>query len=230
MIVLYDLAGAEDRRFSPNCWRTQMALAHKGLAYETKPARFTDIAKIAGGSFKTVPVIEDKDRGRWVGDSWAIANYLEDSYPQSPSLFGGEQGRALTFFVQNWAIAVLHAGLIGMIVLDIHDQLDEADKPYFRTSREKRFGGRSLEDVQRGRESRIAEFRATLQPLRAMLAMQAWISGETPAYADYLVFGAFQWARIVSRFPILEKDDAVAQWFERMLDLYDGLGRSSKTV
>jgi len=30
-IVLHDLTGADDRRFSPNCWRTRMALAHKGL-------------------------------------------------------------------------------------------------------------------------------------------------------------------------------------------------------
>ncbi len=230
MIVLYDLAGANDRRFSPNCWRTQMALAHKGLSYDTSPVRFTDIAKIAGGSFKTVPVIEDQERGRWVGDSWAIANYLEDIYTTQPSLFGGERGKALTFFVQNWAISVLHAGLMGFIVLDIYEQLDDADKSYFRMSREKRFGGRTLEDVVRGRENRTAEFRASLQPLRAMLDQQPWIAGDSPAYADYVVFGALQWARIVSRFSLLEKDDAVAQWFERMLDLYDGLGRKAKTV
>jgi hypothetical protein len=30
-IKLYDLAGAKsERRFSPFCWRTKMALAHKG--------------------------------------------------------------------------------------------------------------------------------------------------------------------------------------------------------
>jgi hypothetical protein len=35
-IKLYDLAGAElDQRFSPYCWRTRMALAHKGtLAFQ----------------------------------------------------------------------------------------------------------------------------------------------------------------------------------------------------
>ena len=37
-IKLYDLAGAEDdRRFSPYCWRTKMALKHKGLEFETAP-------------------------------------------------------------------------------------------------------------------------------------------------------------------------------------------------
>ncbi len=33
-IRLWDLVGAEDdRAFSPYCWRTKMALAHKGLAH-----------------------------------------------------------------------------------------------------------------------------------------------------------------------------------------------------
>ena len=42
MIKLYDLAAAEDdRRFSPYCWRTKMALKHKGLEFETVPWRFT---------------------------------------------------------------------------------------------------------------------------------------------------------------------------------------------
>lgn len=42
-LQLYDLAGAEsERRFSPYCWRTKLALAHKCLAVETIPWRFTD--------------------------------------------------------------------------------------------------------------------------------------------------------------------------------------------
>lgn len=30
-IQLYELVGADDRRFNPFCWRTRMALAHKRL-------------------------------------------------------------------------------------------------------------------------------------------------------------------------------------------------------
>ena len=33
---LFDLAGADDRLgFSPNCWRTRLALAQRGLGVET---------------------------------------------------------------------------------------------------------------------------------------------------------------------------------------------------
>lgn len=40
-----------------------------------------------------VPVIVDPNQdGKWVNDSWAIAKYLEETYPDRPSLFGGPQG------------------------------------------------------------------------------------------------------------------------------------------
>ena len=42
-LQLYDLAGAEpERRFSPYCWRTKLALMHKSLPFDTIPWRFTD--------------------------------------------------------------------------------------------------------------------------------------------------------------------------------------------
>ena len=42
-IQLFELGGADPaRRFSPYCWRSRLALAHKGLAVETIPWRFTE--------------------------------------------------------------------------------------------------------------------------------------------------------------------------------------------
>jgi glutathione S-transferase len=118
-IILYDLAGAEaDRRFSPFCWRTKMALAHKGLAVETIPWRFTEKDKLPKPNGGRVPVIVDGDRV--VHDSSAIAAYLEEHYVDRPSLFGGEPGRGLTTFVQNWTETVVQAGLVGLVVLDIY--------------------------------------------------------------------------------------------------------------
>jgi glutathione S-transferase len=222
MIVFYELAGADGRRFSPNCWRTRMALAHKGLPYQSVPVGFTEIASIGDGTHKTVPVIEDG--GRFFGDSWTIANYLEEVYPEKPSLFEGAAARALTLFVQNWVADVVHRGVIDLVLRDIHVQLGERDKTYFRMSRERRFG-RTLEDVQDGRESRVETFRKSLEPFRKVLASQPWLSGDAPLYPDYVLFGALQWPRVVSSFPLLSNDDPVAQWFARSLDLFDGLGR-----
>jgi glutathione S-transferase len=224
LIDHYELVGADGRSFSPNCWRTRMALAHKGLECRAIPVHFIDMPAIADGKQKTVPIIVD--RGHTIGDSWRIANYLEDAYPDRPSLFGGAEGRALTLFVQSWTADVLHRGVIGLILYDIYLQLHDGDKGYFRASREKRFG-RRLEDIQAGRADRVAEFRAGLQPLRMVLQAQPWFGGASPIYADYLVFGAFQWARVSSPFGLLAGDDIVAAWFERCLDLFGGLGRAT---
>ena len=222
MIVFYELAGADGRRFSPYCWRTRMALAHKDIAYQTVAVGYMGIPSIGDGTHKTVPVIED--RGRFFSDSWTIANYLEKVYPERPLLFGGAAGHALTLFAQNWVTDVVHRAVVELVVLDVHDQLGEHDKPYFRVSRERRFG-RTLEEVQQGRETRVDTFRKSLEPLRKTLAAQPWLSGDAPLYADYVAFGALQWPRIVSRFPLLSDDDPIAQWFVRCLDLFDGLGR-----
>jgi glutathione S-transferase len=224
MILLYDLAGADGRRFSPNCWRTRMALAHKGLSFDTRATRFTDIPKIADGKQKTLPVIQDGDCV--VGDSAVIADYLDTIYPERPSLFGGVSGRGLTQFVQAWAVSVLHPGIIDLILHDIYSILDPADRDYFRNTRERRFG-KALEQVQAGRDERLPAFRQSLAPLRRLLEAQPWLGGETPLYADYLVFGPFQWARLVSTVPLLEPDDPVASWLERCLDLYDEMGRKA---
>jgi glutathione S-transferase len=60
-----------------------------------------------------------------------------------------------------------------------------------------------------------------------MLSYQPFIGGSGPLFGDYIVFGAFQWVRVISPYAVLAADDPVSAWFERCLDLHDGLGRRS---
>ena len=221
---LYDLVGEDPAcRFSPFCWRSRLALAHKGLDVETVPWRFTETERLGFSGQGKVPVLVDGDRV--VSDSWAIACWLEDRYPDRPSLFGGEGGRAASLFVNGWADGVLHPQVARMVVADIPPLLAPADRAYFRESREQRFG-MPLERVSADRAERVQAFRRELlQPLRATLGQQPWLGGEAPGYADYIVFGAFQWARVCSAFELLEGGDPVAAWRERVLDLHGGLAR-----
>jgi glutathione S-transferase len=222
-IKLYDLAGAElDRRFSPYCWRTKMALAHKGLDFETIPWHFTDKAAIAFSGSDRVPVIVDGDTT--VADSWNIAIYLEDTYRERPSLFGGIHARAAARFINNWADSILHPALFRLLVLDILHHLHLDDRTYFRESREKRFG-LTLEAVAADTAGNLATLRSALEPLRAMLAAQPFIGGDTPLYGDYIVFGSLQWARSVGRTRLLETSDPVEVWRGKLLDAFGGLAR-----
>ena len=229
-MILYDLAGADpDLRFSPYCWRTRFALAHKGMPVETIPWRFTDTAALAfsgqpEGKAK-VPVL--RDGGHVPFDSWTIANYLEDQTP-TPTLFGCGTGRAHARFINAWADSVLIGGIARFIVRDLFDVIDPKDRPYFRASREARFGA-TLEQVQSGREDRLPRFRETQTPIRLVLRAQPFLSGPAPGYADHIIAGTLMWPRCASRFALLAQDDTISEWFARMLDQYGGLGRAAKT-
>ena len=223
-ILFYELVGRDTARpFSPHCWKIAMALAHKGLDRSSLPTRFLDVPRVEGGISKTVPVIRDGDRV--VADSFAIALYLEEAYPERPTLFAGDGGKAMARFIERWSQLTIHPYVTTAALLDIHAMQDDKNAAYFRSSREQRFG-KPLEAVTAGRDAGLAGFRVALEPLRSMLGYQPFIGGASPLYADYIVFGALQWARITSPYRLLDDGDIVAQWFERCLDLHDGLGRA----
>jgi glutathione S-transferase len=224
-LKLFELVGTDAARpFSPFCWRTRMALAHKGLGAESIPWCFTEKQAIAPHRSEKVPVLIDGETS--VADSWAIANYLEDNYPDRPSLFGGEGGRAVGRMINWWGDVTVVGGMFPLIVADIPSHLKPVDAAYFRQTREARFG-KPLEEVVAARDTSVEGFRRALDPLRLTLRTQPFLGGEAPNYADYIVFGAFQWARVVSPFKLLAENDPVYAWREKLLDAFDGMARKS---
>lgn len=222
--TLYSLCGKDDARpFSPHCWKAVMSLAHKGLDFEERPLAFTAIPGVENGFSKTVPILRDGDE--LVKDSFEIAVYLDEAYPKAPSLFNGEGGKALSRFVESWSQTQLHPAIVKIAVLDIHDMLDEADRAYFRETRTKALG-KTLEEVIADRDAEIAVFPEKLAPIRRMLASQPFLGGDNALFADYIVFGALQWARVTSGVDLFGKNDAARDWFERCLDLHGARGRS----
>jgi glutathione S-transferase len=216
--LLYDLAGADiSLRFSPYCWRTKLALAHKNLNYETIPWRFTDKEAIAFAGTDKVPVLVDD--GKAVSDSETIAEYLEETYHNEPPLFGEAPSRALTYFVKSWTDTRLQPAIAQIILPDIFTRLAEQDKAYFRATREARLRC-TLETLAARRAGAEEDFQGVLQPLLATLKTQTFIAGEAPAYADHIVFGALQWARLMSSTPLFAADGAIAGWMQAVLDTY----------
>ena len=189
-----------------------MALAHKRLNVECMPWHFTEKDKIKFSGQEKVPVLIDGSNT--ISDSWEIAKYLEIEYPHSPSL-KLEYGEVL--FIKFWAESVLHPGILQLVVLDIHNNLRPEDQSYFRESREKLLGG-PLEGIVANRQVRLPRLQKLMTPLRSTLLKQEYLSGETPGFSDYIVFGAFQWARCISGFSILNDNDIVYKWRNKMLN------------
>jgi glutathione S-transferase len=217
--ILYELAGKDDRRFSPYCWRIRYALAHKGLDAVFEPVRFTEKDKIAFSNQKLVPVLVDF--GEVVTDSWDIAKYIEDNYyPERSLMLGGG-----TKFFNTWVDTQLHPALFKVIVPDIYDHLSDEDRAYFKETREARLG-KSFADMLAERPTHEQALQRTLLPLRELLRKQPFVSGKAPAYADYVAFGAFQWARCTSPFTLLDALDPINLWIKRMARLYGSLANS----
>ncbi|MBE9606293.1 glutathione S-transferase family protein [Acetobacteraceae bacterium H6797] len=225
-VTLFELCGADpDLRFSPFCWRSRLALAHKGLEVESMPWRFTEIERLEFADYDKVPVLVDGDKV--VTDSWNIAVYLEATYPDRPALFAG--GPAAQRFMNAWADTVLNPALGRMILCDIPALLTPKGRDYFLTSREKRFG-MSVEAFTAGREARLPALRELFAPVRAVLRHQPFLGGSGPDYGDYAVMGSLMWARCVSPLALLDPADEVYAWRERMLDLHGGLARKAPCV
>ena len=222
---LYELGGIDDVRYSQFSWRTRLALAHKGLNFDAIPVRVSDKAAIAFSNQTKVPILMIGDDV--VSDSWAIAEYLERTYPERPSLFGGPIGHGLTCFINTMVDRQLVPKAATMLMRDVLDIVDDGDALHMRTSMEKAFR-KTLEEMAAQRDADVIEFRRMLDPFRATLRGQRYLCGDEPAYADYILFSVFQWARIVSPFELLKDEDLVAEWRKRMLDLFGGMARQQR--
>ena len=228
MITLYDLAFDGDRRPSPYCWRAKFALKHKGLTWRDEPVGFTEKDKISFAQSQTVPVIHDGTAV--VKDSWAIAEHLDKAHPDKP-VFKSEMAYSYARFVSNWVDTAVHVAVFPIIVSDLYDRVRPVDQPYFKESRGKRLGTTDFATFQKNaREKGVTAFRGVLEPARRMLKDQPFLAGHHPAYPDYALAGAFMWACTVSPLALLESDDPIHAWRERMLDLYDGMGRKAKAA
>lgn len=213
---IHDLALADGRRLSPYCWAAKLALAHKGLAFETTPTRFIDIPAIHGGGFKTVPVV---DLGpTTIGDTFGLALHLEEAHPDAPTLFAGPGGVALTRLAAAQT-AFLLGKMSRPMVLAIHDALDADTQVYFRASREKMFK-HTLEEVAANPEKTVAAAKEAMTPLKILLRSQPFVGGEEPLFADMLLAGLFQWARVVGAVDYLEGEERLGEWFARMEGRY----------
>jgi glutathione S-transferase len=223
MLELWELGGRRDCRFSTFSWRTRLALHHKSLAFVVHPVAVSDKAAVAFSGQGKVPILKDGDR--IITDSWAIACYLERAFPDAPSLFGGPVGESLTQLFNLWADRELVPAIVPYLMRDVLDCVEEADARHLRGQIEG-FFKRSLEELWAERAKALEQFRRRLQPVRKTLEQRRFLGGDAPAYADYILFGVLQWARVVSTETVLEAGDVLAAWFERILDLYDGVGRN----
>ena len=70
----------------------------------------------------------------------------------------------------------------------------------------------------------LGEFAATIAPLEQTLSEQPYLAGAEPAYADYVVFSIFQYARLGSPHEFLPDGTAVRRWRDAIVARFEHLG------
>ncbi|KAF8062328.1 hypothetical protein FPV67DRAFT_1508058 [Lyophyllum atratum] len=250
-IILYDIPRAEGPvTWSPNVWRTRMALNYKGLHYKTEWVEYPDIERVgkeigakptglkpdgSGDGYWTCPMIVDPNHRNSEGkptvlsDSYAIARYLDEAYPE-PMLFP-EGSHALHIGWARYVTSRVHEPLARLLLPMCPDILSLRSKEYFIRTREAWYGPlnemcpdrpKVWKNVQEGLDSVAAALDANGVDGEQNLRV---IPGRT-SYADFSIMGVLLWA--VAIVPN-EESDPLEGWNDgrwgRILDLHANLLR-----
>ncbi|KDR83256.1 hypothetical protein GALMADRAFT_89103 [Galerina marginata CBS 339.88] len=215
-IILYDIPSAKvsGNAWSANTWKTRYTLNIMGLPFKTEWVEYPDIEPLAkklgipptskkpdGSPYYTLPAIYDPSTKTYVSESQLIAEYLNRTYPDSPSLFPnntlGLQSAFEPMFMAN--IRPLWTFLIPVVFRT----LNPASSDYFRRTREQVFG-KTMEELAPTGEAAVVQWNQYKEELGKVAILYEknggkgpFIMGESPCWVDVLVASYTIWLRIL---------------------------------
>jgi len=211
-IVLYDLRIKRPGvPISLNTWKARYTLNVKGLEHKTTWLYITAVPDEAvklgvpktGDGIYTVPMIFDPAAGRATTDSLAIAEYLDKQYPDTPTLLPAHSREAQITFL-NTTVRNIIFGILPITLESIFDLVEDRDKEYFRTSREKRFG-KKLEEITPKGEALTAQLKKIEEGFdeaaRAITERSGeaalFFGGQSPVFADIALVSVFKFVKVL---------------------------------
>jgi glutathione S-transferase len=156
---------------------------------------------------KTVPVVEHD--GEFRSDSWAIVEWLDETFP-AHRLFSGPAEHAMVRFFDRWFGTQVLPPMFRSCVIDIFNHVKPEERAYFRATREA-LVGQTLEAVAAEAHRYIARMNEGLLPLR----QQPYLGGQNPNYADHIAWSAFVGFAPIVTVPLLEPNDPISPWLAR---------------
>ncbi|KDQ50490.1 hypothetical protein JAAARDRAFT_141856 [Jaapia argillacea MUCL 33604] len=153
-ITLFDIPAAKVKggAWSPNTWKTRYALGFKGLPFKTVWLEYPDIEaalkqvgakpttnKPDGTPLYTLPVIHDPNTKQVICDSFAIAEYLDATYPNGPLLFP-KGTKALQASFESALTSTALSPLFPLLLPASGYVLNPSSAVYFRQTRESWYG------------------------------------------------------------------------------------------
>jgi len=217
MITLYDIPSTNPgNAWSPNLFKARMALLFKELPFKTEWVEYPDIgprmkelgaeatAKWEDGSPRwTLPVIKDNATGKVVADSWKIAMYLDDTYPDKPTLFPFGVRAPVDFFQAYFFDTTILPGL-SIFLSESCFKLNAPSEKFFRRTREADFKLKMEEFAPPGpkRDAIWTTVKAGFDTFAAKYASNGdgalpYFYGDKISYADLVVASFLLWIKIV---------------------------------
>ncbi|KAI1316530.1 hypothetical protein EDD11_009869 [Mortierella claussenii] len=198
-LKLFELVDSKTRKisFSPAVWRAKFALNYKKVSYESVTLTFLEIPTMIPAACPnvvapTVPTLQ-LETGEGLPDSLAIAEYLEDRYPDRPLLFGTSASeKNLQRFFESYVQSKIHPAIQRMVFQDMYNMQDDENAHYFRTSREKS-SGLPYQQIAGDRNENLRELKENLGLIHTALRAGGWILGAQPGWADFVLAASFVW-------------------------------------
>ncbi|KAH6888846.1 hypothetical protein BKA70DRAFT_1330870 [Coprinopsis sp. MPI-PUGE-AT-0042] len=221
MITFFDIPTQRGNRpYSINTWKTRFCLNYKQLAYKTEWVEYLDIPPVYlkhnnpptdthpdGKPYYSVPAILDDLSGTTVmiADSVKIAQYLDETYPDTPKLFPEqtEEGfQKQIAFIKDLQKALL--GIFPMMFVQTLPLLNPSSREHFAIVRAQDLNQwycdkKTLYDVEISQEEQEASwetFRGFFDKMNETWKGD-WFLGDTISFVDFVIGGLLLWIKEV---------------------------------
>ncbi|TFK35272.1 hypothetical protein BDQ12DRAFT_635314 [Crucibulum laeve] len=214
MIILYDISSLlPEKAWSPSTWKTRYCLNYKRIPYRTEWIEFCDIEPTcislgiapAGVRYEkphyTFPVIHDTSNGFCLADSAAIAEYLDEKYPDTPAVFPRGTAALQHAFLSAHSITLQPLWCFFLPV--VPTKLSSESREYYIRKHSAGWG-KSLLDIGPTGDERVQEWRKVKQGfdvvdgwLQKNGNKGTFIMGELPIFVDFVVGGFLTFLRSI---------------------------------
>ncbi|KAK7045883.1 hypothetical protein VNI00_007314 [Paramarasmius palmivorus] len=212
-IKFYDIPSKLNKAWSPNTLKTMYTLTFKGLPYEIVWTEYPDIEstcksigapptdkKADGRPHYTLPVIHDPNTGASISESFAIVEYLENTYPNPEKTLIPAGTRALQkAFIEAYRGKVFPS-LAPLALPRTADVLNPPSEEYFRSTRAVLFG-KPLTELEPKDDKRAEAWK---QVEAGYGAIDGWLKkedryvmGDKVSFVDFVLAGSILWIRIL---------------------------------
>ncbi|KAI9029929.1 hypothetical protein CLU79DRAFT_842858 [Phycomyces nitens] len=244
-IQFYDLLlpAIGETPWSPNTYKTRFSLNIKGLSYETVWVTFEDVPNVIPkitfvlykkkywsqvyllivsktGEVPTVPIIVDVEKDKVIQDSFKIAKYLETTYPETPSLFHGDE--KLHQSLQETFEDCLAGPLFYLVLLKaIKFCGDEEAQAKLKKSREVKYGV-TVEQLTGNPKEHIETINKKLKSANDILSDSLYLTGSKVGWADVVLASCLKMVDALDNelfeTQILGTPDtnSLREWYKRM--------------